>query len=444
MIAQDEFITNLLSRTATIATQDYDDNNLQVIFPTRKEHIIDFFHGASLDFQDFHQPTRTFQVSDILTNQVIKVNIDKLSLSLFGLPLDIAPPVIANPMFHTALSNKDLFDYHLPFLTVVKDLRDANKLINIISKNDRNIVDNFLSFMILMFNEYNYELHTENAISILCNKDLIEYAKTNLIAMPAYTVLKEVYESKKDAFNPKRVDDILNIIKDKELAKKLWKGYLFNKKDKLVEEYAQEKIQVLQELEQNNDSNNDLEKQFIEAQYTNVIDSLNKLSDEDIDIAFDILPENGFLFYIPNEIQPATTILNDTDAIFITSRDLSILKALKDNNFTFETSMINDFLIYRTNKTEYNIVFDDFLTYKYIQPLKEIRYKQVCEHAEKLANSIKEESIELDENDIKEITDLVLDFDTFKQQIDELTTVRDVLQYWPAVLLPSPSFVTYL
>jgi hypothetical protein len=431
---------NLLARTAALVTRTESNGDLQVFLPTRNEYIMNFFGVSNFDFQEYHEPTHTYQVYDILTNQIVKLNIMELSIALFGLPIDIAPPIIANPIFHETLTNKDLFDYHLPFLTTVKELRDASKLKCNISKQERAVVNTFLSFIMLSFKEHIYSLHTDNAVSVYCNKDVIDAAFNNLKNINAYEVVREIYQNKEN-FHIKNLAHYTEIINDRATLQNDWKNYLYQKRDALINEYEQEKNTVLEELVQSN-SSTEIEKQFIQAQYTNIIENLNNIN---LDRAIEVLPTDGYLFYVPNDLFPAVQSLTHYGTVIITTYDRLLIEALKENGIVIDGDLMQEFFVYKINKeNSETLVFDDFLSSKYIDQAKEIRSQQIREHAEKLAKDIRDESSDLDESDIQEILDLVLDFNTFDQQLNELTTVRDVLQYWPAVLLPSPDFVKYI
>lgn len=435
-MTQEEFYCNLLSRTAVVATRSYDSDHTEVIVPTRNKYIIQFFNGGDIAFQAYHEPSKTLQVYDILTNKTMKVKVMDLSISLYGLPPDIAPPAIANPMYFDTLSEKDLFDYHLPFLTQIKEMRDAGKLQSIINNDQKDITNKFLSFLLNTFNEFNYDLHTDNAVSNWCNIDVANFANENLHIMFAYDVLLCIDKD----INIKNFSELSKIINDKERLTKLWKDYLLQKRDILIAEYEKEKVEVLSEV--NSDKAvQELEKQFIEAQYINSIENLRNINFEE---NFNQFTDFGCIFYVPEEILPAAPEIAKETKFYISSFDVRLLSSLRQQGIIFNDDIIKKFIREFLLFKQSHLNFYDFVSHKFISQAKEIRYKQICEHAEKLAESIKQESVDFDEADLQEIISLVLDFDMFKQQLDGLETLRDVLQYWPAVLLPSPSFVTYL
>lgn len=80
----------------------------------------------------------------------------------------------------------------------------------------------------------------------------------------------------------------------------------------------------------------------------------------------------------------------------------------------------------------------------FLPAIKEKRLEQIIETAKKLAATVVEDTTELDENDVKEITDLLLDFDLYREQIDQLQNIHDVCMFWPALLLPAPANAKFI
>jgi hypothetical protein len=417
--------------------------------PTRNKFIIDKVSPQGFELQHYDAFHRTLPVYDIITSKIMHISIDDgWSIMLYGLPQEVSPPVIATPEYANAITDQELCDLQIGFLNEIKELRDSGSICSTFTLLFTRQIDEFVQFFYNNLKHIDRSLYIDNPVSRTLNIKLHAYGINAFKKWRYYCYIKAIKKFKGEELVVKSIEDIEMLLHNTDSIVQLMTEFLENQKHIVQREYENERDSILQDLT-NSGNLTPEDTQLIYKQYDKVINDVRTF---DIQAYYRPISYNNCLIMgmVPQHILSPEVkekllnfeknITNHEDFIVIMDEYLyKIIVNLSNNGIYFTDEQYVFF--------EKSLGYEDpYVTIErmFLPAMKERRLEQVTEIAKNLAESVASDATDLDEIDIKEITELILDFEQYRDQIDQLQTIYDVCTYWPSLLLPAPPYSKFI
>jgi hypothetical protein len=449
---------NIISRClAYVEVNTADHDSCLAYLVTRSQHILDFFEIYDFPFKEFDRSTNQLQAVDVRTGEAVVIDLTKIETTMvYGDVNLISPPIIGNPIFFDILNEKDIADIQIPFCTHVKRAKEEQcfsssyirkKYIEVeISKFKQ-----FITEVNLVPEDPTIAFYLNDEFHIKCNQKIWAYVskhKEHVTFAAVAHVLRQCFiATQQETEALKTFEDVQRFFSDVPKIKKVWCDYL----KQLIERQISKLNADYEEICNThfNDTEQSRERDFIKIQYDRVITSLTNIN---VDNELEKFGNNVFLIlrYIPQDIDMPEELKN---YMFFSTHENHIIDTLYKNGVVLDEEMFDfDGLdpVWWAYGSMLGIVkndtqsFIDQLNKSYLNEMKEVRLEQIKRHSNDIIKMVREEADELDEDDIKEIIDSMQDFESFKERLDTFTSIVDVIQYWPSVLLPLPPYVARL
>jgi hypothetical protein len=397
------------------------------------------------------------QAVDVRTNDAVIINLEKIeTVIIYGDAELLSPPVVGNPIFFETLTEKDIADIQLPFCTRTLADKNAGCFVNAYMRK-ANIESEVLKFKDFSkevnlipedpFMKYYLEDEFHNKCNSLLWKYVQDHKKHVLFASYAFVLRQCAEKTCEQGIKLETFEDVEVFFNDVQRVKHIWCTYLKTLVEKQITKLNSEFEQICSLYFQNDTQA--VERDFIKIQYENTINNLKNI---DIDKEIEKFGDNVFLLlrYIPSDVDIPEELAG---IAMFTPYENEIIRTLYSNNITIDEKLFdftgNDRLWWTysamlgiTNLKSTPVV--EQINNLYIERMKEVRFEQIKQHSADIIDMVRQEAGDLDEEDIAEIISSMQDFETFKERIDSFTSIVDVIQYWPSVLLPLPPYVTRL
>ena len=457
------FHANIISRSLAYVEVNTDKPDIcHAYLVTRNQRILDSFEIFDFPFKEFDRSTKQLQAVDVRTGSAVVIDLENIETAIiYGDANLLSPPVVGNPMFYDILTEHDIADIQLPFCINVKKTKDEGCYISQpyerkkfieyeISKfrtftKEINLVPGETSMYNYLYDEFHNKCNNRLWSYVANHKRHIKFAAIAHILRQCASTLQNETEDFNIDINT--FEDVEIFFKNVPKIKAIWKAYLKQLVERQINKLNNEYEEIC-----NTHFGSDTqsrEKDFIKIQYDRVIFSLKNT---DIDKELDKFGNNVFflLRYIPSDID----IPKELDGIMLfSSYENHVIDVLYKNGIILDEALFNfdglDPLWW-----EYGgilgvasgtvLTFLEQLNNLYINTARDLRFVQIKTHSADIVEMVRQEASDLDEDDIKEIIESMQDFNTYKERLDSFTSIIDVIQYWPSVLLPLPTSVARL
>jgi len=453
------FYANIISRSLAYVEINTDDPNFCNAYAvTRNQYILDHFGIYDFPFKHYDASTQQLQAVDVRTGEPVVINLQEINTTaIYGDANLLSPPTVGNPIFFNTLSERDIADIQLPFCTSIKAAKDDG------CYNDSPYVReiNFLA-EVMRFKEFVHEVNLQPGDEMMlfylndefhrkCNTKLRKYVQshTKHIKFAAIAhVLRQCFAALQQESDPiTTFEDVELFFSDVSKIRNVWTAYLKQLVERQIAKYNAEYKQICDTYFAGDEQSR--ERDFIKIQYDRAIFSLTNVN---IDEELKKFGDN--VFFILRYIPPDIDTPKELEGIMLFSGyENHVIDTLSKNGVDLDESLFTfDGLdpLWWTYSGMLGLnkdgapSFSEQLNNLYIDKIKNIRFEQIKRHSNDIVEMVKQEASELDEDDIKEIIDSMQDFVSFKERLDSFTNIVDVVQYWPSVLLPLPSYVARL
>jgi len=407
---------------------------------TRNPEIIKLFTDELILLKDNVFEKNLLYGYDIVTKQVVELYLTGAYIEYAGIPEFLFPGEVSQ----TELTHIDGRDLQLPFLKQILQLQSKTEIINTLTPEEDLLHLYYNNFVTHNFLETDNDiaLDSHNVMCIVHSKLYRDYIKDNLISISVYPLVKKLLQLNKEDITFKNMKDFHNFIHtNTSKIKTYWFNFLKKHQEELILIYQNEKSEIIENLEKENSEDESafsFEKELVNTQYDMLIDELKNFDYEEE--YKNLQSPYMFLKYFPAQNTPHTVVsdlLNEHTWLTRTSK--TIIDHLANNGITVDDFYMKVFIneVIRLNE---HYIADDVLDLVYLDKIKDLRYQQIIEYGEKQKEILLQEDADIDNVIFEEI----FNYTQYQQEINELTSVKDVLQYWPAVLLPAPEYVQYI
>jgi len=396
------------------------------VLGSSNKRIVEYFDipysQRVLDSYDEFQKKHNFHYYNLLTNKLESVKkTDIVDVTYLGIPPSFVPAWLHSPNIDKDYREKsfEVYFYSMkPFFDKIKEFKLFN--INDFGRhmpseavlNLNNKLKN-LNIVIPENNIFNF-VHFIAYSSTLSEAFLKNYRILDYLPNVQYVFKEMAFDLEVNTF-----DDFCDKLNDDEFLVKLKNVYI-----SYLDKVKNNQISKLTNDLNNLAPTNLIDIQELKAQIhkqINILESFNFENDLDSIVAPSVIYK-----YWPFDILP--TERPDMNEPFYTKKEINLFKILI-KEFDEEKSI--------------NILANPSF---FINEIKELREKQILTHRDNFINEINNDinntEDEEEKNDLKQIVVLLENNqELYEKELKEKETVTDVLEYWPIMLYPAPSFV---
>ena len=422
-----------------------DNNTLTSHLVTRNKSIISFFNNGFTEIPyGKNIDNNTIEAYELRYNRVVNLNTTHIhEVYYYGLPIELAPPVFLNPTFENSINDNKIVESQLSeFLIKVKKERDEGMY----QEHPFVEADIATLYNIKYFFEQEYGITSDNTdVLDLFNKYEIFNIMSNSVAV------KNILELQKKMFFLPAIlectgsakDDLKNILSgildNSAFSKEKWIQILETKRSSYILDYQKQLEDLKQKFVINSTTNIDIssaqaEYESLHNQFVQIIENLTQISFVD-----ELSLYNDYRLYLRywpslfmdavefhKHIRPFTDLEHLVIKLFIRAGIEFDYDSIYRKDFDFYNSIITDLEVHTETWREYKL--------KHITEVAASRAEEIRTEIGPLYDALTpEERVELDKA-LAELTD----FNLYKDSLNNLTRLTDVMSYWPVSLYPAP------